>query len=107
MSPALTFADVAMQILLDAQHDTENPDNDKSPGNSAETRAAETRLGRRCARRSAGGLPGPRHGDGAARRQPARGNVRLRAYAYANGRRLNDVAADVVARKLVLEGDSE
>lgn len=32
---------------------------------------------------------------------------RLRAYAYSHDRRLNDVAADIVARKLVLEGDSE
>ena len=32
--------------------------------------------------------------------------VRIRAYAYAHNRRLNDVAADIVAGKLVLEPDA-
>jgi hypothetical protein len=107
MSLALTFADVAMQILLDAQHDTQHPDNAGSRGNTADTRAAETRL----------------VGDALGARlevYQAQGMVmvqldvslqeamsRLRAHAYVHDRRLNDVAADVVARKLRLEGDSE
>ncbi|WP_341533603.1 ANTAR domain-containing protein [Streptomyces cinnamoneus] len=33
--------------------------------------------------------------------------VRLRAYAYAQGRRLADVAADVVARRLRFSPDAE
>jgi hypothetical protein len=33
--------------------------------------------------------------------------VRLRAYAYAHDRRLRDVAADVVARRLRFEPDAE
>ena len=32
--------------------------------------------------------------------------VRIRAYAYAHNKRLNDVAADIVAGKLVLEPDA-
>jgi hypothetical protein len=33
--------------------------------------------------------------------------VRLRAYAYAHDRRLRDVAADVVARRLRFEPDAQ
>jgi hypothetical protein len=32
--------------------------------------------------------------------------VRIRAYAYAHNKRLNEVAADIVADKLVLEPDA-
>jgi ANTAR domain-containing protein/GAF domain-containing protein len=107
LSQALTFADVAMQILLDAQYDAQHQDEAESPGRTADPQGEETRLvgdalGARLEVYQAQGMVMVQLGVSL---QEAMS--RLRAYAYAHDRRLNDVAADVVARKVVLEGDSE
>ena len=51
--------------------------------------------------------PGHRDGLRAARRAVGEAFVRLRAYAYAQDRRLSDVARDIVARRLRLTPDGD
>lgn len=96
---ALAFADVAMQTLLDAQRDTGTPDGSGEPGEDAMP-PAEVALAGRLELYQAQGMVMVQLGvtlDEAM--------VRMRAYAYAHNRRIHDVAADIVARRLVLEGD--
>lgn len=92
ISQALNFADLAMQTLLDARLDTD----------AEEPAPADDALGGRLELYQAQGMVMIQLGIGLTEAMS-----RLRAYAYAYDRGLNDVAADIVARKLVLEGDSE
>jgi hypothetical protein len=90
LSRALTFAEVAMQALLDARS---GPDEvadlmDDSDGNFLEVFQAQ-------------GMVLAQLGVSA-----EEALSRLRAYAYAHDRRLIDVARDVTARRLRLESDA-
>lgn len=90
LSRALTFAEVAMQGLLDAG--TQNQDTgdlfEEVDGNRLEVYQAQ-------------GMVMAQLGVGA-----EEALMRLRAYAYTHERRAVDVARDVIARKLRLESDA-
>jgi ANTAR domain/GAF domain len=89
LSRAFTYADVALQTLLDAQKDVAGAELLWTEGDDScfEVYQAQgmvmVQLGVR----------------------PAEALSRLRAYAYAHDRRLRDVAQDVVGRRVVLEPD--
>ena len=90
LSRALTFAEVAMQGLLDAGTGTQETADmmDESEGNRLEVYQAQ-------------GMVMVQLGVGA-----EEALARLRAFAYAHERRLNDVARDVIGRRLELESDA-
>lgn len=103
MKRALSFADAALWTLLDAQRHV-----------AAETEGGDGEEW------TAGSAPANEALEGTLDLYQAQGMVmiqldvsldeamsRLRAYAYAHDRRLSEVAADVVARRLVLEVDTE
>jgi hypothetical protein len=87
---ALTFAEVATATMLDGQRSPESLDNLLlgSVDNRYEVYQAQGMIMVQL------GVP------------LADAMVRIRAYAYAHNRRLNDVAADIVTGKLVLEPDA-
>jgi GAF domain/ANTAR domain len=91
LSRAMTFADVAMRSLLDAQQLT--GDADVPPG-------LEDAMGSRLEVYQAQGMVAVQ-----LKVSLREAMVRLRAYAYAHDRRLSDVAVDVVARRISLEAD--
>jgi hypothetical protein len=84
---ALSYADVAMQTMLDAQQNDTALGEAASGDSSFEVYQAQ-------------GMVKVQLGVSA-----AQALVRLRAYAYLHDRRLLDVARDVIARRLVLEPD--
>ena len=90
LSRALTYAEVAMHRFLDAGTGTEEAADmlADSGGNRLEVYQAQ-------------GMVMMQLGVGA-----EEALARLRAFAYTHERRLNDVARDVVARKLELESDA-
>ena len=91
LSRALTFAEVAMQGLLDAGTGAPGAAEDlvdDSENNRLEVYQAQGMVGVQLGVSTEEAL------------------ARLRAYAYAHDRRLNDVARDVIARKLTLESDT-
>jgi hypothetical protein len=90
---AMTFADVAMRSLLDAQQQT---------GASAVPRGLEDALGSRLEVYQAQGMVAVQLGVSLREAM-----VRLRAYAYAHERRLSDVADDVIARRINLEAEKD
>jgi GAF domain-containing protein len=92
LNQALAFAEVALTILLDEQ---------ERAGPQRIGAGAEGALGHRVELYQAQGMVQVQLGVGA-----AEALVRLRAHAYANGRRLGDVARDVVARRLTFERDT-
>ncbi|WP_338897046.1 GAF and ANTAR domain-containing protein [Streptomyces sp. TG1A-60] len=93
LADALAFADLATLVLLDARIDeTGGP-----RGEPVEDLGAY-----RAEIDQAGGILTVQLGVGI-----EEATVRLRAYAYAQGRRLADVAADVVARRLRFPTDAE
>jgi GAF domain-containing protein len=87
---ALTFAEVATATMLDGQLSTESLDDllHGAVDNRYEVYQAQGMIMVQL------GVP------------LADAMVRIRAYAYAHNRRLNDVAADIVTGKLVLEPDA-
>jgi hypothetical protein len=87
---ALSYADVAMQTMLDAQQ------NDTALGGLGRPDNADFNF----EVYQAQGMVKVQLGVSA-----AQALVRLRAYAYLHDRRLLDVARDVIARRLVLEPD--
>jgi GAF domain-containing protein len=89
---ALTFADVAMTGLLDAQQ--RSNDGDGTP-------ALDDALDSRFELYQAQGMVAVQLGV-----PLQEAMIRIRAYAYAHNRPLSDVADDIVARKIVLETDS-
>jgi hypothetical protein len=92
LNEALAFAEVALTILLDEQ---------ERAGPQRIGAGAEGALGHRVELYQAQGMVQVQLGVGA-----GEALVRLRAHAYANGRRLGDVARDVVARTLTFERDT-
>jgi hypothetical protein len=90
---ALSFAEVAVDVLLDRQRDTGAPDGADGP-------AAE--IERSPALFQAQGMVMVQLGVGIGEAM-----ARLRAYAYAQDRRLDDVARDVVERRLRFHHDDE
>jgi GAF domain/ANTAR domain len=88
---ALAFADVAMRTLLDAQQHS-----DEKPG----VPPLDEGLDNQFSLYQAQGMVMVQLGV-----DLAEAMARLRAYAYATDRRLGDIAADVVARRLTLEED--
>lgn len=98
LADALAFADLATLILLDARIDETG-----APTGAAVTdRAFEDLGGYRAEIDQATGILSVQLGVGI-----NEASVRLRAYAYAQRRRLADVAADVVTHRLRLSPDSE
>lgn len=91
---ALTFAEVAVSTLLDGQHDvTREEGTDDGLGDP---------LGSRAELFQAQGMVMVQ-----LKVSLAEAMVRMRAYAYAHDRRLGDVAADVVARRLTFDPDPQ
>jgi hypothetical protein len=88
---AFVFTDLADRPLLDARDDA-------VPGSAAR----RVRRGDRAQRRV---VPGTGHGHGPTRVSLAEALVRIRAHTYAESRRLNDVAHDIVARRLRFDPD--
>ena len=86
---ALTFADVALQTLLDAQREAD----EAAP-------MAEEAMGGRLELYQAQGMVMVQLGVSLSEAM-----TRLRAYSYAHSRRVSDVAADIVARRLVMDAD--
>jgi GAF domain-containing protein/ANTAR domain-containing protein len=92
LNQALTCAEVALMILLDEQ---------ERAGPEGMGGGVESYLGQRVELYQAQGMVQVQLGVSA-----TEALVRLRAHAFANGRRLGDVARDVVARRLTLERDT-
>jgi hypothetical protein len=90
---ALRFADVTVDVLLDVQDAERTRDAD---------RAAVLDVGSRAELFQAQGMVMMQLGVSI-----GEALVRMRAYAYAENRRLEDVARDVVNRRLRLDGDKE
>lgn len=98
LADALAFADLATLLLLDARIDeTGTPTDGPSPHRGFEELGAH-----RAEIDQASGMLTVQLGVGI-----DEAFVRLRAHAYAQGRRLADVAADVVARRLRFSPDAE
>ncbi|WP_237304937.1 ANTAR domain-containing protein [Streptomyces qaidamensis] len=93
LADALAFADLATLVLLDARTDETG---------GARSVPAEDLGAYRAEIDQASGILTVQLGVGI-----EEAFVRLRAYAYAQGRRLADVAADVVARRLRFSPDTE
>jgi AmiR/NasT family two-component response regulator len=88
---AMTFADVAVTTLLDGQARA-------TPGADAD--GLDDVMGQRAELYQAQGMVSVQLGVSL-----ADALARLRAYAFAEGRPLGDVARDVVARRLAFDGD--
>ncbi|MCX5050000.1 ANTAR domain-containing protein [Streptomyces sp. NBC_00201] len=93
LADALAFSDLATLVLLDARIDETGGPRDGPVGDLGAHRAEIDQ---------ASGMLTVQLGVGI-----EEAFVRLRAYAYAQGRRLADVAADVVARQLRFPPDAE
>jgi hypothetical protein len=91
LNQALTFADVAVEILLDAQ---------ERAGADAAAPALDDALSTGFELYQAQGMVMFQLGV-----TLSEAMSRVRAHAFAHDRRLGDVAADIVARRLVLEAD--
>lgn len=89
MSRALSYADVALQTMLDAQGEV-------GESESLWIEGDDTRF----VVYQAQGMVMVQLGVG-----PAEALSRLRAYAYAHDRRLREVASDVIGRRVELEPD--
>jgi hypothetical protein len=98
LADALAFADFATQLLLVARID----DTGAPPGGPKPDRGVEDLGAYRAEIDQASGMLTVQLGVGI-----EEAFVRLRAYAYVQGRRLADVAADVVARRLRFAPDAE
>lgn len=101
LSDALAFADFATLVLLDARID----DKTDGPSGSVDApphRQAESLGGYGAEIYQATGMLTVQLGVGI-----TEAFVRLRAHAYAHGRRVTDVATDVVARRLRFSPDAE
>ncbi|WP_199550703.1 ANTAR domain-containing protein [Streptomyces sp. N35] len=98
LADALAFADTATLVLLDMRVDATGapPDDDALPEDSGEPGGYRAEIDQ------ATGMLTVQLGVGV-----EEAFVRLRAYAFAHGRRLADVAADVVARRLRMTHDTE
>jgi hypothetical protein len=105
MKRALSFAEAALWTLLDAQRDgTAGTGGDHGPDGPGSARScpAEDTLEASLDLYQAQGMVMIQLGVSLDEAMS-----RLRAYAYAHDRRLGEVAADVVARRLVMEGETE
>ena len=91
VSQALTFADLALQSLLDAQKRTED---------HTTTSAIDDSMDNRFVVYQAQGMVMIQLGV-----SMREAMARLRAYAFARDRRVGDVAEDIIARRLTLEDD--
>jgi hypothetical protein len=89
LSRALTYAEVALRTMLDAQGDAEGAEALWTDGDDTRFEVYQAQ-----------GMVMIQLGVGA-----AEALSRLRAYAYAHDRRLRDVANDVIGRRVVLEPD--
>jgi hypothetical protein len=91
LSRALTYADVALQTLLDAHRDVADAELPWTDGDDSrfEVYQAQGMV-----------MVMVQLGLG-----PAEALLRLRAHAYTHDRRLRDVANDVVSRRVILEPD--
>ncbi len=98
LADALAFADLATLLLLDARIDETNAPVD----GAREERGFEDLGGYRAEIDQATGILTVQLGVGI-----DEALVRLRAHAYTRGRRLTDVAADVVAHRLRFSPDAE
>ena len=98
LADALAFADLATRLLLDARID----ETGAPPGGSSPDRDFEDLGGYRAEIDQASGILTVQLGVGI-----EEAFVRLRAHAYTQGRRLADVAADVVAHRLRFSPDTE
>ena len=128
MADALMLADTACAMLLDAAHrdpPVRNPRGRESPGPDGRVQNAQRLVvPYPDGLRPDGPWPDRRRPEQAGLQHPevhqatgmvivqlgvsaAVALVRLRAYAYANDRRLRDVAGDVVARRLRFEPEEE
>jgi len=94
LGDTLLLADSTTALLIDSTgHDSEGSGTGRAgPGPGGAPRR---------------GRPGHRHAHPAARRHHHRAFARLRTYAYARDRRLADVAANIVARRLRLHPDAD
>lgn len=97
LADALAFAELATLVLLDARIDATG-----APPDDATRRHIEDLGGYRAEISQATGMLTVQLGVGV-----DEAFVRLRAYAYAQGHRLTDVAADVVARRLRFPAGAE
>jgi hypothetical protein len=84
-----TYADVALQTLLDAQGDVGESESLWTEGDDSRFEVYQAQ-----------GMVMVQLGVG-----PAEALSRLRAYAYAHDRRLRDLANDVIGRRVELEPD--
>lgn len=101
VNQAITFAEVAMQTLLDAGTGTGEPGaGDAERADDSRDRPIFDAVVPRLELYQAQGMVMMQLGTSLVHAM-----ARLRAHAYAHDRPLNDVAADVVARMLVLEVD--
>lgn len=91
LSDALTFADVTMQALLNQHETTSNVDPDGGVGDEVDFRAELFQAEGMVMVQIGGTI--------------SEAMARIRAYAYAEGRGLGDVARDVVARRLQFDRD--
>ena len=89
MSRALSYAEVALQTILDAQEDAGRAESLWTDGDDSRFEVYQAQ-----------GMVMVQLGVGA-----AEALSRLRAYAYAHDQRLRDVANDVIGRRVVLEPD--
>jgi ANTAR domain/GAF domain len=89
LSRALTFADVAMQTMLEAQGHAGGPELPLTDGDDNRFEVYQAQ-----------GMVMVQLGV-----NPTEALSRLRAHAYATDRRLRDVANDVISRRVVLEPD--
>ncbi|MFC7308637.1 GAF and ANTAR domain-containing protein [Streptomyces monticola] len=97
LADALAFADTATLVLLDTQIDATGAPS----GNRAADADPEELGGYRAEIDQATGMLTVQLGVGI-----EEAFIRLRAYAFAHGRRLSDVASDVVAHRLLLSPDT-
>jgi hypothetical protein len=89
MSRALSYADVALQTMLDAQREADGPESLWTEGDDTRFEVYQAQ-----------GMVMVQLGVG-----PAEALSRLRAYAYVHDRHLRDVATDVIGRRMALEPD--
>jgi hypothetical protein len=90
-SDALTFADITVAALLDQQEATDSLDTDDGAADAVDYRAELFQAQGMVMVQIAGTI--------------SEAMARMRAYAYAENRRLGDVARDVVARRLRFDRD--
>ncbi|MFI7013367.1 GAF and ANTAR domain-containing protein [Streptomyces sp. NPDC050164] len=102
LADALAFADLATLLLLDTRIDEAGAPTDEPTGGPMPDHGFEDLGAYRAEIDQASGMLTVQLGVGI-----EEAFVRLRAYAYVQGRRLADVAADVVARRLRFPPDGE